>query len=296
MDNTAEMIEEDILDIDETELDISEEPEEELELDSEEPEGEVEEESEEEVEEEVVVQIGEESPPQEEEDVAKAPEWVRELRKAHRDQQRENRKLKEQLEQMSGTGTKTVELGSKPTLEDADYDAEAYERKLAAWYEQKREYEDQQRKVEEEKRKQTEAWKSTLDTYAQKRQALKVKDYEDAEMIVQDELSNTQQGMILQGADNPALLVYALGKNPSKAKELASIQDPVKFAFAVAKLETQLKVTNRKASTKPESQIVGKAPKSGTVDSNLERLRAEAERTGDYTKVVAYKKNKRAAK
>jgi hypothetical protein len=296
MDNTAEMIEEDILDIDETELDISEEPEEELELDSEEPEGEVEEESEEEVEEEVVVQIGEESPPQEEEDVAKAPEWVRELRKAHRDQQRENRKLKEQLEQMSGTGTKTVELGSKPTLEDADYDAEAYERKLAAWYEQKREYEDQQRKVEEEKRKQTEAWKSTLDTYAQKRQELKVKDYEDAEMIVQDELSNTQQGMILQGADNPALLVYALGKNPSKAKELASIQDPVKFAFAVAKLETQLKVTNRKASTKPESQIVGKAPKSGTVDSNLERLRAEAERTGDYTKVVAYKKNKRAAK
>lgn len=296
MDNTAELIEEDILDIDETELDISEEPEEELELDSEEPEGEVEEESEEEVEEEVVVQIGEESPPQEEEDVAKAPEWVRELRKAHRDQQRENRKLKEQLEQMSGTGTKTVELGSKPTLEDADYDAEAYERKLAAWYEQKREYEDQQRKVEEEKRKQTEAWKSTLDTYAQKRQELKVKDYEDAEMIVQDELSNTQQGMILQGADNPALLVYALGKNPSKAKELASIQDPVKFAFAVAKLETQLKVTNRKASTKPESQIVGKAPKSGTVDSNLERLRAEAERTGDYTKVVAYKKNKRAAK
>lgn len=296
MDNTAEMIEEDILDIDETELDISEEPEEELELDSEEPEGEVEEESEEEVEEEVVVQIGEESPPQEEEDVAKAPEWVRELRKAHRDQQRENRKLKEQLEQMSGTGTKTVELSSKPTLEDADYDADAYERKLAAWYEQKREYEDQQRKVEEEKRKQAEAWKSTLDTYAQKRQELKVKDYEDAEMIVQDELSNTQQGMILQGADNPALLVYALGKNPSKAKELASIQDPVKFAFAVAKLETQLKVTNRKASTKPESQIVGKAPKSGTVDSNLERLRAEAERTGDYTKVVAYKKNKRAAK
>ena len=267
-----------------------------MELDSEEPEGEVEEESEAEVEEEVVVQIGEESPPQEEEDVAKAPEWVRELRKAHRDQQRENRKLKEQLEQMSGTGTKTVELGSKPTLEDADYDADAYERKLAAWYEQKREYEDQQRKVEEEKRKQTEAWKSTLDTYSQKRQELKVKDYEDAEMIVQDELSNTQQGMILQGADNPALLVYALGKNPSKAKELASIQDPVKFAFAVAKLETQLKVTNRKASTKPESQIVGKAPKSGTVDSNLERLRAEAERTGDYTKVVAYKKNKRAAK
>jgi hypothetical protein len=295
MDNTAEMIEEDTLEIEETELDIAEDPEDELELDSYDPE-EDSEEGEEEPEEEVVVQIGEESPPQDEEDVSKAPEWVRELRKAHRDQQRENKKLKEQLEQLSGTGTKTVELGSKPTLEDSDYDAEVYERNLAKWYEDKRAYEEQERKIKEEKQKQVDAWQNTLNTYAQKKQELKVRDYEDAEIIVQDELSNTQQGMILQGADNPALLVYALGKNPKKAKELASIQDPVKFAFAVAKLETQLKVTNRRASTKPESAIVGKAPKSGTVDSNLERLRAEAERTGDYTKVVAYKKNRQAAK
>jgi hypothetical protein len=295
MDNTAEMIEEDTLEIEETELNVIEEPEEELELDSDESE-EPSEESEEEVEEEVVVQIGEESPPQEDDDVAKAPEWVRELRKAHRDQQRENRKLKEQLEQLSGAGTETVELGSKPTLEGSDYDAEVYERSLAKWYEDKRAYDEQQRQFEEEKRKQTEAWQNTLESYSKKRQELKVRDYEEAEMVVQDELSNTQQGMILQGADNPALLVYALGKNPKKAKELASIKDPVKFAFAVGKLETQLKVSNRKATTRPESQIVGKAPKSGTVDSNLERLRAEAERTGDYTKVVAYKKNKRAAK
>jgi len=39
--------------------------------------------------------------------------------------------------------------------------------------------------------------------------------------------------------------------------------------------------------------LKGKAPKSGAVDSNLERLRAEAERTGDYTKVIAYKNQKR---
>jgi len=34
---------------------------------------------------------------------------------------------------------------------------------------------------------------------------------------------------------------------------------------------------------------------SGAVDSTLERLRAEAERTGDMTKVIAYKRQKRAA-
>jgi hypothetical protein len=101
--------------------------------------------------------------------------------------------------------------------------------------------------------------------------------------------------MILQGAENPALLVYALGKNPKRAKELASIKDPVKFAFAVARLETQLKVTKRKASSKPDPKITGTGRVSGAVDSTLERLRADAERTGDYSKVFQYKKQKRSA-
>jgi hypothetical protein len=99
--------------------------------------------------------------------------------------------------------------------------------------------------------------------------------------------------MILQGADNPALLVYALGKNPKRAKELASIKDPVKFAFAVARLETQLKVTKRKASSKPEPTISGTGRPSGSVDNTLERLRTEAEKTGDYSKVYAYKQRQK---
>lgn len=254
-----------------------------------------EEEAEEENADEVVVQIGEEeTPPQE---VEKAPDWVRELRKSHRDQQRENRELKKQLEQLNeAKQPEKVTLGNKPTMESAEYDSDVYERQLAAWYENKRKHDEQIEQAKAEQENQQKAWQSTLDSYAEKRKQIKVSDFEDAEMIVQDELDNTQQGMILQGAENPALLVYALGKNPKKAKELASINDPVKFAFAVAKLETQLKVTNRKASTKPETVISGKAPKSGSVDSNLERLRAEAERTGDYTKVTAYKRQKRQAR
>jgi hypothetical protein len=104
-----------------------------------------------------------------------------------------------------------------------------------------------------------------------------------------------QQGMIVQGADNAALVVYALGKNPKKAKELASITDPVKFAFAVAKLETQLKISNRKAQTSPERKISGTGRPSGAVDSTLDRLRADAEKTGDYSKVFQYKKQKHKA-
>ena len=98
----------------------------------------------------------------------------------------------------------------------------------------------------------------------------------------------------------PVLVVYALGKNPKKAKELASITDPGKFAFAVAKMEAQLKVNPAKRPPAPERAITGSsAPISGTVGSTLERLRAEAEKTGDMTKVIRYRnqlREKQAAK
>jgi hypothetical protein len=135
-------------------------------------------------------------------------------------------------------------------------------------------------------------WERKLESYQGAKASLKVRDFEFAEDVVQDTLSVMQQGMIVQGAENPALVVYALGKNPKKAKEIASITDPVKFAFAVAKLETQLKISNRKAQSSPERKISGTARPSGAVDSTLDRLRAEAEKTGDYSKVFQYKKQK----
>ena len=245
-------------------------------------------------EESVIIEIAGESPPQE--DDAKAPGWVKDLRKSHREQQRENKQLKEQLARLSSAAAPaTVELGKKPTIESADYDADLYERQLTEWFERKRAVEEQEKQLEARRRSEQDAWNATLSTYGENRKSLKVKDFEEAESIVQDELHNTQQGIILQGADNPALVIYALGKNPKKAKEIASIKDPVKFAFAVAKLEKDLKVTNRKAAPPPERIVSGTGRVSGAVDSTLERLREEAARTGNMTKVVQYKAQKRAA-
>lgn len=290
------------IDIEDVDLTETSEPEavEEEEVEAEAEEAEVEAEADdgeteaEEEDESVVVTIAGEAPPQEDdEETDRAPEWVRDLRKQYREEKRRNRELEEKLASMSGGSQSDVQLPEKPTLEKSDYDTERYEQELAAWYEQKRKYDE----VEASKRAEQEAvereWKQKLEGYQSAKSDLKVRDFEDAEDTVQETLSVTQQGMILQGAENPALLVYALGKNPKKAKELASIQDPVKFAFAVAKLETNLKVTKRKASSKPEKALSGTARPSGSVDSTLERLRAEAERTGDYSKVFAYKRQKR---
>jgi len=242
----------------------------------------------------VAVTIGGEAPPPEDEEAERAPEWVRDLRKQYREEKRRNKELQEQLAATTGA-TRVAELGEKPTLEKADYDTERYEKELAAWYERKRKHDEVEAARQSEAQAVEREWKQKLEGYQSAKAGLKVRDYDEAEDVVQDAFTVTQQGMILQGAENPALLVYALGKNPKRAKELASIKDPVKFAFAVARLETQLKVTKRKASSKPDPKITGTGRVSGAVDSTLERLRADAERTGDYSKVFQYKKQKRSA-
>ena len=239
----------------------------------------------------VVISIGEEAPPQEEE--PRAPEWVRELRKSNREKERKIRELEAKLN-ATAIETKPVALGKKPTLEDCDYDSDDFEAKLAEWYERKREYDAAEATAEAQRDAEAKAWQDKLDSYAKAKASLKVRDYEDAEAFALDTFNVTQQGIVLQGSDNPALIIYALGKNTKRAKELASINDPVKFAFAVAKLETQLKVTNRKAAASPERTITsGGGRLSGSVDSTLDRLREEALKTGDLSKVMAYKRGKK---
>ena len=240
-------------------------------------------------EDEIVVTIGDESPPSEDEEGFKgpAPDWVKELRKSNREKDKLIRELKEKANQAADT---KMALGNKPKLEDYDYDAEQYEQALEAYHERKREHD----AVEAEKRKAEETqqreWQAKLDAYNSDKSKLKIKDFDEAEMVVQETLNQTQQGIILHGADNPALLVAALGLNPKKAKELAAINDPVKFAFAVAKLEKELKVTNRKAPP-PEKTLSGNAGISSAVSgSNLERLADKARQTGDWTDYFAAKR------
>jgi hypothetical protein len=273
-----------LLDDFEVETDVeTEEIEEELEL-----EPEVEDESEDD---ELVVTIGEDSPPPEE--TTPAPDWVRDLRKQYREEKKRSKELEKKLETLTkGEEKKAATLPQKPTLELADYDTEQYENMLTDWYEKKRKYETEQQAVQQKEQEAQQEWQGKLDLYEDAKSKLKVRDFEDAEELVTEQFTTIQQGMILAGADNPALVVYALGKNPKKAAELASIQDPVKFAFTLAKMETQLK-TSKRSAPPPERTVTGTGTLSGSVDRTLDRLREEAAKTGDFTKVVAYKRQKR---
>ena len=236
---------------------------------------------------EIVISIGEETPPHEQE---RAPEWVRDLRKSNREKERRIRELEARLQT---TEKKPVELGKKPTLEESEYDTDRYENALQAWHDRKREVDSNAARAQYAEMANRDAWNAKLDGYGKAKAELKVRDYDDAEALAQEVFSTDQQGYIVHCAKNPAQVVYALGKNPKKAKELAAIKDPLYFAYALSDLEKEIKVTNRKAAPPPEKVVSGTGRSSGAVDSTLERLRADAEKSGNYTKVVAYKQQKR---
>lgn len=240
----------------------------------------------------VEVTLGGDSPPAEEEEEKSAPQWVKNLRVENREKDRKIRELEQKLTPLPVT----PELGKKPTLEDSGYDEDDFESKLDAWKARKATIETKA----EEKRKEDETaqtvWSTKLQSYNTAKTGLKVKDFDDAEAAATAALSVVQQGILVKGATNPATLVYALGKNPKRLQELASIKDPVEFAFAAARLESEMKVTPRKAAPLPEKVVSGNASTSGSVDSTLSRLQAEADKSGDRTAVIAYKRKLKDAK
>lgn len=233
---------------------------------------------------EIEVHIEGESPPPEE-DEQTAPQWVRDVRKDNREKAKRIRELEAKLAAPAQTQVQAV--GAKPTLAACDYDEDRFDAELTQWHERKRNADAEEQKKRDEATNAQKAWQTKLDDYGKQKSSLKVRDFEDAEAQAQEVLSVTQQGIILSGADAPAMLVYALGKNPKKAKELASISDPVKFAVAIGKLETQLKATPRKAAPLPETAVRGSG--RGVSDQTLARLEAEAEKSGDRSKIAAYR-------
>lgn len=235
---------------------------------------------------ELQVSIGEEP---EVKQVKESPEWVKELRKQHRLQAKRIR----ELEAAAAAREQGVKLPEKPKLDQYDYDEVKFEQAMDAYYAAKASHDAKAAQIEAQRQQEYESAVQKRARYTEASQALKVSDYKDAEDEVINALSEAQQGMILSGADRPELLVYALGKNPAKLHELASIKDPVRFAFAASKLEKDLKVSNRKSeSARPETTVKTTAATKAT-SNTLERLREEAMRTGDMTKVLAFKQKMR---
>lgn len=245
--------------------------------------------------EEFVITVGDEEPePSDDDDFSgkPAPTWVKDLRKKEREARKRIKELEAQVQQVKPT-EKPIEVGPKPRLADFDYDEDDFESAVEQWHERKRQVEQQQATKQAEEEKANQAWQTKMQSYEERRQnvASKVRDFEEVEEAAKDKLTATQQGILIHAAENPELILYHLGKNPKKAQELSEITDPIQFAFAAAKLDSQMKIQTRKPSTQPERKPSGSAGLSGVVDQKLAQLEAKAAKTGDRTELIKYKKS-----
>jgi len=242
---------------------------------------------------ELVVTLGEAAPT--EEDEKRAPDWLRDLRKSHSQQTRRLRELEAENARLKGGSQPAVTVGEKPKLpEFADAEQIAqYETELEAWHERKRQADEVQRQQQRQQEQEGQRWQARLEAVRNAAGALKVPDYDDASETFEAVLSPVQQGIILDGpadAKEAALLRYALGKNPDVAKRLAAISNPVQYAFAVAKvLYKDLNVKPKTAAPPPDRAVRSTVAGAAAVDSQLERLREKAAKTGDMSELMRYR-------
>jgi hypothetical protein len=224
----------------------------------------------------------------EEEDAPGDSTVIRRMRQELRDAKKRVSELERQ------SAKPKVEIGPKPTLEGCEYDEDRFEAELDAWKERKAQASQHEAQIEEQNRRANESWQRDVNAYAQRKATLGVSDYETSETAVSAALNEVQQAVIVKAAQDPAALIYALGKSDTKLAELAKYDDPIKLAAAIARMEGAVKVMKRKKA--PELD----RPQRGTgstvqlsTDEQLAKLEKEAERTGNRTKVIAFKRKLR---
>jgi hypothetical protein len=241
---------------------------------------------------EVVVTIGEESLTSDEDEMQDSS-VIRNFRKQTREQAKLLKEQAKELEKYKAATEKPAELGKMPELEDFDYDEAKYREGLKDYLAKEQEVKAVAKQAEVEKVEAEKVWNQKLADYGESKAKLKVAGFQEAEETTQLALDDVKQGMIIQYATNPELVVYAIGKNPERAEKFSKIKDSGEFIKQMTLLESTMKVSSKKTIPGPESTVKGSAPKAGTSDNALEKLRKEAEVSGNYNKVMEYNRNKR---
>ncbi len=224
------------------------------------------------------------------------------LRQQKAEAKRKLRQLEERQRAAPVQAQQAIVVGAEPELvEFADAEEIAkFKTEHKAWLERKHQAEQQEQERKQAEERERVQWQGRLDSVTKAAATLKVPDMEDAGLAFEDTFSIVQQGIIMSGPKDPktsALLRYALGKNPKLAKELAAISNPVQFAFAVAEQVGKMKVT-KKSAPQPERRISagGSSAANVVAAGNIEKLHAEAQRTGDFTKYLAAKRAQKERK
>lgn len=233
---------------------------------------------------EIIIEIEGEEP-----DAKEDTQAIRQLREANRQQARELAELRAKY------APGAVEVGPKPTLESCEYDEERFEAELTAWHGRKTEADRAAEAQAEQDRKNAELWNGIEAKYRSGAAALKVPGFEAKEQKVDQTLPEIVRRAIKAYCDEPAKVIAALGSNDALLDRIAGEKDPIKQLVTLVKLESKMKVT-RTRQIEPDKPLSGSASLEITDEAKqLEKLEKEAERTGDRTKLIAFKSRMKAA-
>ncbi len=218
---------------------------------------------------------------------------------AFRDLRKQNRLLQQQLRAKdTPKQDEVIELGEEPTLESCEYDEDKFKAEVKAYYAREKAIEKQKEEQAKQQDKVKQAQQTQLEAYETQKKALGAKNYKVAEeeFLTSVHAVNPALGeVILNAAEDMAKMVYVLGTQPKKLESLLKITNPYKLAAEVARIEKDVKVQKKQSNIKPEGTLKGDIGGGATASSekHLEKLRAEAQKTGDFTKVAAYKRSLR---
>ncbi|VAW38946.1 hypothetical protein MNBD_GAMMA01-1334 [hydrothermal vent metagenome] len=139
-----------------------------------------------------------------------------------------------------------------------------------------------------------------IDTHYERSSKLGVTDYEAVESVAIDIMGEDAAKVIVTTSDVSDKILYHLGlkANKAKAEQIRSLidsQQPGKVMMILGNIE---EIVKRKPKTKnapdPESKLPGGSTVTG-IDAKIDKAREDAARTGDMSKLMALKKEKKLA-
>ncbi|MEG1112562.1 MAG: scaffolding protein [Hafnia sp.] len=224
---------------------------------------------------------------------AKDPALVKHLRSTIKEKDRELKELRRLSNQPAQQQPVIAQPPVMPKLTDPgiDYDEDLLQEKLEQWAKDNDQYKEQQRVIKQQQEMLNEQLKAKVTNYQQRVKSLKVRGFADAEQIVREEIPVSIQDTILLEAEKPEMVVLALGRNAELRKQLAETTNPVALGRLLERIESKAKTMPKaktNAATTPEVR-----GSNGAVINNLDKLKAKALETGDWTPYFAAKKAKK---
>lgn len=211
----------------------------------------------------------------------------RDMRKRYREAEKARKQAEKELAELKKPALEK-DLRPEPTLEDHDYDEEAFRSDMRQWVREEAKAKEKQAEIERARKAQNEEHFKKVDAFYESYKFLSYHDKEDALQEAITTLSAQQQAILLDAVNKPATIIYALGKNPKVLDKLAGITNPIKFAAEAAKVEARMQINPSKVKPKPDAPVKGTSGVS-SVDKTLAKLEAQARKTKNRTALIAYK-------